>query len=138
MDISCPVRHGILWQELGPAFAGLHSFATIFMTAPGSDTADASDRGSAFGQQYVANANASISASWRIAINSVTSEGTNGIFGYGAHVIVSAGANITDDHYYRDTESFLQVRTSSSATGPYGHWTSGWTCNYDCNTYPVP
>lgn len=138
MDISCPMRHHVIWQELGPAFAGLRTFATLFMTTPTSDTADSPDRGSAFGKQYTANSGASISASWRIALNSVTSGGSHGINGYGCHSIVSAGATSTDAYYYRDTISFLNIRLMTAATGPYGWWADGWTCNYDDSTYGIP
>jgi hypothetical protein len=138
MDTSCPVRHHLLWQSLGPSFQGLHTFATLMMLGWGSDTADVDNRGSAFGKQYAANHNASIASSWSISINSVTGGFSHGIVGYGAHTAVSAGANSTDAYYYRDTESFLNVRTQYAATGPYGWWAHKFTCNYDCFNYPIP
>jgi hypothetical protein len=138
MDVSCAVRHHALWQELGPAFAGLHTFATIFMTSPASDVADVSDRGSSFGKQYAANPSTSIAHAWTIALNSVTSAGTHGINGYGAHSAVSAGHTSSESYYFRDQEDFLTIRNETPATYPYGWWSDTWTCNYDCSTYPIP
>lgn len=146
MDVSCPMRHFAVRPGVGEIFRGLQSLATIAITGSSSDgvsahdVLDVTDRGAYFALNQYVNPGSPIGLSWVASIASVGSSGAgynvHGIYGMGAHAVVSMGLDIPEATAYRDSTTWIGVRESANVSAGNSWETRRYGCNYDCVTWP--
>jgi hypothetical protein len=148
VDASCAMMSG-REREVWPVFAGVHMVA--FTTVHSGDTADVSDRGSAFSARYQANPLGSVGRAWVDALNAVSNRNSwcsnaektqsfGGGFGYngcGLNEMVSMDVDISVAEWHTDSETWQDVQNDELDSTGRSHWWGHWTCNWDCKTYPV-
>jgi hypothetical protein len=124
LDISCGVLPTFWVQQLRPAMAGIHMLATIMPVT--GDTANVSDRGSAFGGSWAANPEGAVSQAWLTTMNSIPGSGING----GGCNFVIAFDNTAQRAMQKLNEDWNDLKNDGWDAQGSNFLAARWLCNW--------
>ncbi len=124
LDISCGVLPTFWLQQLRPAMAGIHLLATIMPVT--GDTANVSDRGSAFGGSWAQYPSGSVTQAWLTTMNSIPGSGING----GGCNFVAAFDSTSPRALHKLNEDWNDLKNDGWDAQGTGAYFVRWLCNW--------
>ena len=124
LDISCGVLPTFWLQQTRPAMAGIHMLATIMPVT--GDTANVSDRGSAFGGSWAQNPGGAVGLAWLNTMASIPGSGING-GGCNFAIAFDSTAQGALDNLNGDWERLRNDGWDAKGTNAYY---AEWLCNW--------
>ena len=154
---SCTTTPGTFWYEENPIMGGVQLLGFVAPSTNGSDEWAGTQRGTYAAEGYSVNENSSVGLDWIDGLNSIdpsngpacpvgagsnyptdyTYGGGHGIGGCGVQAAFAVDSTEAAAEYDVNTSSWV-VMTYDANDSEGGNWFWwNYTCNFDCNTYPV-